>query len=95
MIMGILFAFVFGACIGSYINVIRVRGFIQSCIGRSYCPNCKKQLSWYHLVPILSFIFLRAKCGYCDNKIDVKYFLYELVFGIISSFLFYIWSVQV
>jgi len=90
--MALLFAFILGACIGSYVNVIRIRGFVKSCFGKSYCPNCKKQLAWYHLFPLLSFIFLKARCAYCNSKIEVKYFLYELVFGTIFLLLSYIWS---
>ena len=87
-----LVIFIFGAMIGSYINVIRLRGFIQSCVGRSYCPNCNKQLNWYHLIPILSFLFLKGECSNCKNKIEPKYLFFELGFGFLFMLIYYIWS---
>lgn len=91
--MELLLVFILGACIGSYVNVLRIRGFVKSCINRSYCPNCKTQLKWYHLIPILSFVFLNGKCSYCNSKIEIKYILFELIFGIIFLLLYYIYTI--
>lgn len=56
---------------------------------RSYCPHCKKTLGWQDLIPLLSFLFLKGKCRYCQAKISWQYPLVELSTGFLFSFLFY------
>jgi leader peptidase (prepilin peptidase) / N-methyltransferase len=54
---------------------------------RSICPNCKKQLRWYHNVPVFSWIFLWGKCAFCKAPISAKYPFVELltaVFALLS-----------
>lgn len=51
---------------------------------RSFCPNCHKQLMWYHNIPVLSWLFLRGKCAHCSAKISVRYPLTEIAAGLIS-----------
>lgn len=78
-------AFILGTCIGSFLSAINHRlknkskGFIM---GRSVCPSCKKKLSWYHLFPIFSFLFLKGKCAKCNKKISPYYPLLELSTGL-------------
>lgn len=50
---------------------------------RSHCPQCAKALSWYHNIPVLSFIVLRARCAFCANKIPWRYPAIELFTGFI------------
>ncbi|MDP2632891.1 MAG: prepilin peptidase, partial [Candidatus Curtissbacteria bacterium] len=51
--------FVFGVCIGSFLNVLIYRLPNElSILGRSLCPNCKKKISWYDNVPLFSYLFL-------------------------------------
>lgn len=47
--------------------------------GRSVCTNCHHQLAWYDLVPVLSWIWLRGKCRYCNKSISLQYPLVELM----------------
>lgn len=84
--------FVFGAIIGSFLNVVVYRyGTGQSvAAGRSKCFACRKTLAWYELVPIISFVALRAKCLTCKTKISWQYPLVEFItaitfLGIFSS----------
>lgn len=81
--------FIFGLCVGSFINVLVFRlgkkGGIVS--GRSECRNCSKALRWYDLFPVVSFIFLKGKCRHCRNKISAIYPTVELVTAF--SFLFF------
>ena len=49
----------------------------------SYCPNCNHKLGVFDLVPIFSYLFLRGKCRYCGKKIGIRYFLFELLTGIV------------
>ncbi len=50
--------------------------------GRSICPKCKKQLAWYHNIPLLSFIALKGSCAFCHKKISIRYPLIEALTGI-------------
>jgi prepilin signal peptidase PulO-like enzyme (type II secretory pathway) len=56
--------------------------------GRSFCPNCKRALSWQDLFPVFSYLFLRGKCRYCHKKISIQYPLVELATGILFVLVF-------
>lgn len=49
----------------------------------SYCPSCNHKLGLFDLIPIFSYIFLKGKCRYCKNKIGIRYFLFEILTGIV------------
>ena len=68
-----------GLIIGSFLNCVIYRLEINKTFfkGRSFCPACHHQLNFFDLIPVLSFIFLKAKCSYCEAKIT---FQYQLVF---------------
>mgnify|MGYP001615012235 CR=1 FL=1 len=77
--------FLFGAAIGSFLNVVILRlNTGQSIIsGRSKCFSCAKKLRWYELLPIVSFIFLRGKCSVCKTKISWQYPITEITTGLL------------
>ena len=50
---------------------------------RSICPQCKKQLLWWHNIPLVSYLLLRGKCGFCGARIS---FRYPLIEGLSASF---------
>ncbi len=76
-----IFAFIFGSCIGSFLNVcIHRLPKDQSIVKpRSYCPKCAKPIKWYDNVPIISYIVLRARCRNCRDKISIRYPIIELL----------------
>ena len=76
--------FLFGAILGSFANVCiyRLPRDKQIISGRSYCPRCKKKIKWYDNLPLISYIFLNAKCRNCDKSISVRYLIVELIAGI-------------
>ncbi len=85
-----VFSFIFGICIGSFLNVLILRlplnqSFITT---RSKCPKCNHLIYWYHNIPLFSYIYLRAKCAYCKEKISFQYFFVELITGVITLALF-------
>lgn len=89
--MVILFIFLIGLIIGSFLSVVIFRlnkkgGILM---GRSECHKCLKQLKWYDLFPVLSYIFLVGKCRNCKKTISPVYPLLELVTAFSLS-LFYI-----
>lgn len=68
--------------IGSFLNFYIYRFTSKTRItisSRSICPNCKKQLFWYHNIPLLSYLFLKGKCGFCKDKISIQYPLVEFI----------------
>ncbi len=85
-----LFIFLSGLAIGSFLNCVIFRlekneSFLR---GRSYCPNCKKNISWQDLIPVFSFLFLRGKCRYCKKPISWQYPLVEISTGLIFLLIF-------
>jgi prepilin signal peptidase PulO-like enzyme (type II secretory pathway) len=84
-----IFVFVFGLCIGSFLNCFIYRLEQKKKItGRSFCPHCKHTLKWIDLIPVLSFLFLKGKCRYCKKKISIQYPLVELATGVIFILIF-------
>ncbi|MSU60548.1 MAG: prepilin peptidase [Candidatus Staskawiczbacteria bacterium] len=79
----------FGLIIGSFLNVVILRlEKSEKLGGRSYCPHCKHSLMWMDLIPVFSFLFLRAKCRYCSQEISWQYPLVEVVTGLIFLLVF-------
>jgi leader peptidase (prepilin peptidase)/N-methyltransferase len=73
--------FVFGACVGSFLNVCIHRVPREQSIvnPRSRCPQCGTPISWRDNIPLLSFLLLRGKCRHCGRPISPRYFLVELL----------------
>ncbi len=80
----ILFMFILGAIVGSFLNVCIVRmPHEQSVVTpRSHCVYCKKPLLWYDNIPFVSYILLGGRCRFCKEKISPRYFLVELITAI-------------
>ncbi len=74
-----------GICIGSFLNVCIYRMGRQESIIKppSHCPHCKKPIRWRDNIPLLSYILLKGKCRDCGNKISFRYFLVELLTGLV------------
>lgn len=83
-------SFVFGACIGSFLNVCiwRIpRG--ESIVSvPSHCPKCGHDIRWHENIPLLSWLVLRGKCAKCRGGVSPRYFLVELLTGILFYLLF-------
>ncbi len=52
---------------------------------RSYCPYCKKKISWYDNFPLLSWFILRGKCRSCNIRIPISYPLIEITCCILCT----------
>lgn len=83
--ISLVFIFILGAIIGSFVNVIAYRYNTGLSIynGRSKCFTCSKILSWKELIPVLSFIFLRGRCKGCKGKISFQYPFVEIALGVV------------
>jgi leader peptidase (prepilin peptidase)/N-methyltransferase len=83
----VLAAFIFGAAVGSFLDVVSLRLIVrdQFIRGPSRCPQCNHALGPLDLVPILSFIVLRRRCRYCGRPIAWHYFLVEVAMGVVFA----------
>jgi len=87
----IIFIILFSLSIGSFLNVIIYRlplGISLINPKRSSCPKCKYNISWYHNIPVLSFLFLKGKCFSCKKNISYIYPFIEIMTIIITIILY-------
>jgi leader peptidase (prepilin peptidase) / N-methyltransferase len=77
--------FVFGCMAGSFLNVCIHRMPLELSVisPPSHCPHCKYSIPWYLNVPLVTWVWLRGKCRNCGAPISVRYFLVELLTGVI------------
>ena len=82
-----IFLFTIGSCFGSFLNVYRYRypKSISIIYPRSFCPKCKKKISWFFNIPIISWFLLRGKCNFCKSNISFQYPFIEFFTGILFS----------
>lgn len=86
----IIFVALIGLVIGSFLNCLIWRLYKDETIGgRSYCPNCRHQIAWYDNIPVLSFLFLKAKCRHCHKPISWQYPLVEIATAILFLLAFF------
>ena len=79
--------FLFGTIIGSFLNVVILRlpdPGTSIVFPSSHCPKCKKSLSWYENIPILSYLVLGGKCSHCKVSISPQYPIVELLTGLLA-----------
>lgn len=72
-------AFVVGACVGSFLNVViyRMPAGVSVVTPRSRC-KCGAAIAWYDNIPIFSWFILRGKCRHCHASFSIRYSLIEL-----------------
>lgn len=80
-----IYIFLIGITFGSFFTlaVYRIPRGEDITHTRSYCPKCNHKLSFWDMIPLFSYIFLRSKCRYCKDKIRPRYFILELCSGIV------------
>lgn len=83
-----LTAALFGAIIGSFLNVVILRlpqKDTSIVFPASHCPKCLNSLSWYENIPVLSYIALRGKCSHCNISISLQYPAVELLTSLLAA----------
>ena len=85
-----VFAFLFGLAVGSFLNVCIYRIPLRKSIVSppSSCPKCGAAIRFYDNIPILSYVVLLGRCRHCRAPISPKYPLVELITGLLSAALF-------
>ncbi len=51
----------------------------------SHCYSCSNPLKWYHNIPILSYLLLRGKCGFCSTPYSIQYPIVEFLGGLLLA----------
>ena len=83
-----LFFGLFGACVGSFLNVViyrMPRGLSVNEPRRSFCPQCKAPIPWYLNLPVLSYLMLRGRTACCGRRYTVRYCVVELVCALLFA----------
>jgi leader peptidase (prepilin peptidase)/N-methyltransferase len=81
----IVFLFAIGCCVGSFLNVViyrlpRDKSLVSP---PSSCPSCGKHIRFYDNIPLFSWLLLRGKCRCCKARISPRYFVIELLTGLV------------
>jgi prepilin signal peptidase PulO-like enzyme (type II secretory pathway) len=73
--------FILFLCWGSFLNVVgyRIIHGYSIVLPRSFCPQCRTTLAWYDLIPVVSWLLLRAQCRSCKSAISRLYPLIEIL----------------
>ncbi len=81
-------AFIFGAAVGSFLNVCIYRIPLKEDIVKepSHCMTCGHKLAWYDNIPLLAWIALKGRCRYCGTKISAQYPAIELLNAVLWTF---------
>src|SRR5580700_10436251 len=81
-----VFAFVWGAVWGSFLNVVIYRVPREMSVVRpgSHCPACGKPIAAWDNVPIVSWLVLRGRARCCGARISPRYVVVELLGGVLS-----------
>jgi leader peptidase (prepilin peptidase)/N-methyltransferase len=87
-----VFIFVFGCCVGSFLNVVIYRLPRDESLIKppSACPACGRGIRFYDNIPLVSWLLLGAKCRYCKAPISPRYFVIELLTGLVFVGLFFL-----
>lgn len=89
--VGLIFTFVFGSIVGSFLNVVihRVPNELSIVFPNSACPKCDSPIKPYDNIPILSWLVLGGKCRNCKAPISARYPAVELLTGVVFAVVFW------
>ena len=89
--------FILGSIMGSFYQVIGERlpkGESITSPKYSYCPNCRKRLKWYELIPIFSYIVQLGKCRNCKKRISPMCLFIEVITGALFAVSYYSFGIS-
>jgi leader peptidase (prepilin peptidase)/N-methyltransferase len=84
-------SFVFGTCIGSFLNVCiyRIPRGLSIVSPGSACPACGQPLPFHANIPVISFLAFRGRCRFCQNPISPQYLVVECLAGGLATLTFF------
>ena len=91
-------AFLIGACIGSFLNVVIYRVPLGMSVNepkRSFCPKCRKPIPMRLNLPLVSWLWLRGRCAECSAPIAFRYFGVELITALLFTAVWHFFPPQV
>ena len=93
----LLFIFAFGACVGSFLNVVVYRLPRDKSLVHppSACPSCNEPIHFYDNIPLVSWVLLGAKCRNCKTSISPRYVIVEFITAALFVFVylwFFVWQ---
>ena len=93
--MDLIFVIILGGLWGSFANVCIYRLPLDKGVvsGRSYCPKCKKQITWKDNIPIISYLLLNGKCRKCKKPISSQYALVEFLSILFFTIIYFIYGI--
>ncbi len=94
-IIWLIFLFAFGACVGSFLNVVvyRLPREISLVSPPSHCTSCLKHIAWYDNIPILAWFYLGGKCRHCKAPYSIRYAMIELLTAIFFAGFYWLYFV--
>lgn len=89
----LIFIFAFGCCVGSFLNVViyRLPRDKSLIMPGSSCPACGERIRFYDNIPLISWLVLGRKCRDCKAPISPRYFVIELLTGMVFVGLFWLY----
>jgi len=89
MTIFLVYAFLWGAIWGSFLNVViwRLPRGMNLARPASHCPACQSLIRWYDNIPILGWLLLRGRCRACSTQISARYPFVELLVALLSTLL--------
>jgi leader peptidase (prepilin peptidase)/N-methyltransferase len=86
------YVIVCGLVVGSFLNVVIYRLPREKSVigGRSLCPHCGTRIPFYHNIPVISWLLLRARCHSCGGRISLRYPLVETINAAFYVLFFYL-----
>ena len=92
MLVNCILLFAIGSIFASFANLVVIRTIRDESIvyPPSHCDSCGHRLSAIDLIPIMSYIFLKGRCRYCNSKIPLETFMVELISGVLLVITFHI-----
>jgi len=94
--VGSAFAAFFGASVGSFLNVVifRLPAGKSIVTPPSHCPKCGSKIKIYENIPVLSYLFLKGRCGNCRSSISPRYPLVEALTAAIAVGLWFYYGLS-
>lgn len=79
--------FILGSVMGSFYHVVATRVSNEESIIKpgSHCHICNKDLKWYELIPIISFVIQKGKSRCCKRPLPISYLIVEVITGSLFS----------